>query len=234
MMGTRGDHRSRSAQQAGFTLLELLVATGVLGLLAIALMSALQLSGRIWSGSERHARAATDLATVESTLRELIQRAYPAVVRLDGSNYRLTFAGAAQSLELTGELPMSAVTGGYRRLLIGLVRRPEGDALGIAWAPERNQPGRLAELADQPEGAIDLLPAIERLVISYYGRKGNANAPTWHDEWSGQTQLPELVRIQMALPDAQGRSDFYIRPRVTMDAACVYDRLTRFCRGRAG
>lgn len=234
MIRNGGCLRSRSAHRAGFTLLELLVATGLLGLLTLALTGALQLSGRLWSGSERHARVSADLATVESTLRDLIQRAYPAVVRLDGSNYRLTFTGSAQSLELTGELPMSAVTGGYRRLLIAPVHRPDGNALGIAWAPERNQTDRLAELADGPEGRVDLLPAIDQLAISYYGRKGDANESAWHDEWSGQTRLPELVRIQIALPSVRARSDLYVRPRITMDAACVYDRLTRFCRGRSG
>jgi prepilin-type N-terminal cleavage/methylation domain-containing protein len=220
--------------QAGFTLAELLVATGVLALLCVALLNALQISGQLWSTTERRSRASADLASVEATVRQLVASSYPAVVPVASRGYRLTFAGSAHSLEFTGELPASAVRGGYYRMLLRTVPRAGTTSLILSWAPERNQAVRLAEQADSTDGGSELLTSVEKLSITYYGTKDGDRAASWHDAWVDQIRLPELIRFEIALRERQGRVDFYVRPMVTMDAGCIYDRLTRFCRGRTG
>jgi hypothetical protein len=63
--------------------------------------------------------------------------------------------------------------------------------------------GALSALAsdlDLAEGAFGrtlLLKDVSRFELAYYGLADGDSGPDWHDDWQGQTQLPNLIRIRL-------------------------------------
>jgi len=94
------------------------------------------------------------------------------------------------------------------------------------------------ELADG--GAVisrTLLTDAQSVEFAYFGaaRADKVNKlPRWRDDWVNETALPQLIRIRVTLAadDARSWPELAIAPRVHVDAACVYDTLTKQCRGR--
>lgn len=218
----------RGKGNSGFTLVEMLVVLGLLSFMSLLILSALRLGGLTATRLDHHARAIDETASAQDLLRELISRAYPALLRHADGTAEISFRGTGDNLEISAPIPPSLGPGGYYRVRLALVQ----SAMAMAWHVERNRPERLAQigvLAEHP-----LLDHVERLRFAYYGARKGSDAPAWHSEWSGEMAPPRLVRIDV---ERSSRSDgewppLYIAPRVDIDATCVFDPLTGGCRGR--
>jgi general secretion pathway protein J len=220
--------RLHAKANSGFTLVEMLVALGLLSFMSLLILSALRLGGLSATRLDHHARAIDETAAAQDLLRQLISQAYPAVLRHADGNVEISFRGASDNLEISAPIPPSLGPGGYYRVRLALVQ----SAIAMAWHVERNRPERLAQvgaLAQEP-----LLGHVERLRFAYYGARKGSEVPAWHSEWAGEMAPPRLVRVEV---ERSSRSDgewppLYIAPRVDIDATCVFDPLTGGCRGR--
>jgi len=92
------------------------------------------------------------------------------------------------------------------------------------------------ELAEEPSAVTrnSLLTDIEHLELSYFGRAPSGDAAQWHRNWSQQSSLPQLVRIQVRFHAGDTRlwPELLVAPRISADVTCTYDTLTKRCRGR--
>lgn len=175
-------------RQAGFTLLEILVALVVLGLLLVALAGGVDFGTRSWQGQARVIDRSADLQSSDSALRHLIEQADPGLDTPRGD-----LVGNAHQVAFTSRLTDGA--GGQMpvRVTIGVDDRHR---LVLGWAPAPN--ARL--LAPQPPPRQDvLLEGIDRLELSYDGPDG------WVRSWSGNT-LPALVHLHLQFSPGSGRS----------------------------
>jgi len=52
--------------------------------------------------------------------------------------------------------------------------------------------------------------------------------------WTLPSRLPRLVRVKIEFPDGDARfwPELLVAPRIDVDVGCVYDALTKRCRGR--
>ena len=101
--------RRGAAGAAGFTLLELLVAITLLGLLMAALFGGLRLGARAWDiGAERIA-AATRLQTAQQFIRTRLSEALPAFVVLPDGEEIVAFQGTSEEMSFVGTLPDLAI-----------------------------------------------------------------------------------------------------------------------------
>jgi general secretion pathway protein J len=222
--GTR-TMRHRLHDQAGFTLVEALVAVTLLGLLSIALTRGLRFGVDAWARGSAHSDQLSRTTVVQGLLRRVMGEAYPYFL----FNRHVDFEGTSESLAFLASAPVVLGASGRSRFRLSIAKHD-----GLSDLVMTSQ----AELAaaDAP-AAIEkktLLAGTAFIEFAYFGKwRSEANAQ-WHDRWTGQSALPQLVRIQVRFPEGDTRlwPDLVIAPRITVDIGCVYDMLTKQCRGR--
>jgi general secretion pathway protein J len=200
-------------RRAGFTLVELLVALAIMGLLAGLLGSGLGLARRIVAGGSA-ALAATDaVANTQMTIRERLLRLAPVPRDIAGGG----------TIEVTGSPTEFRWAGGNLTLLTAstLDRRVElGEATLAGWTPHV------------------LLRDVAALDIAYFGLArqpggsgGGIGAPGWQPTWVARNQPPELVRVRLvfAAQDRRRWPDLVVRPRTTISTACLVSVRTGRC-----
>jgi len=167
-------------RDAGFTLLEMLVALVVFGLLMAGVAQAMRYGMTAWVAETRQAAAPETMSAMDGALRRLIEQASPG-----------TLTGTPDGLSFTAELPAGSMLADPladlaifvtpdHRLDLRYIPHPAGVPLGPPPAPQTEVlldgiTGIHAEyLASQPDGAV-----------------------AWSGHWSG-TGLPLLVRIDFS------------------------------------
>ena len=194
------------AGERGFTLLELLVAITLLGMLMAALFGALRLGARVWETGEERLDAGTRVQVVQDFLRQQLGQTVPiSEIGGDaGSLQNLVFGGGSQGLRFVSLLP--AHQGGGTALM----------ELGLRPAATEGEPGDLVlrirpldltgnGTADEPGELRILIDAVESLEISYFGSAQSGADPIWWQEWQAQRSLPSLVRVRLAFPEGDPR-----------------------------
>ncbi len=169
----------------GFTLLEVLVALAIFGLILAALADGTQLGLRVQDAQARLRDAKGDLDTVDRLLRRLIAGADPqAPVR-----------GAAGTLDLVSRLPDgSGVLTGEAEIGLGV---DADHRLVLRWSP--HVPGQAAAVAGSMRQAV-LLEHVGRLHLSYWGQPEER----WVKAWSREAP-PELIRLGIEFPAGDRR-----------------------------
>lgn len=178
---TRRAHRDRMRRR-GFTLVEILVALALAGLVMLVLSGGLAISLRGFAGFAGATARIDERRQVAFWLRREIEAALPPDL---GGAARRPFSGDGDSLRflaLTGDGAGLAAT--------SLTLEPGGD-------PAR---GSRLVLARQPADGglaarIVLAHDLGGLVLSYWGRAEGEEAARWHDVWSDPRRLPALVRV---------------------------------------
>ena len=174
----------------GFTLLEVLIAVTVLGMLIGLLDQGMAFTLRVTAMQRRLSDGAADLPVVDAALRRLIAQAspgiYPEPASLKGTNNSVAMVTQAPGVD--GVLrPVDATllaAGGALRVRLDAHRHLEQFG-APAQASARN---------------LVLLGGVERLVIDYAdGRTGE-----WRPNWGADT-LPALVRMRLVFVDGVQR-----------------------------
>jgi general secretion pathway protein J len=167
-------------RDAGFTLLELLVALVVFGLLLAGLTQSVRLGLRAWDAQTRTIARSGDLDAVDRLLRGIITRMQPGRL-VDPPN----IAGNAASLAFTSVLPEGAAALANRDA--DMLLRVDGGELVLQWVPHRHV--RPLGPPPPPQEAR-ILDDVAQLRIGYYAAGG------WRSEWHDRVP-PELVRVQI-------------------------------------
>jgi general secretion pathway protein J len=220
---------SRRSGEAGFTLLELLIALTLLGLLTTLIFGGLRLATQAWSRVDDRAGDAADLRAVADVLRHALGAAYPVYATADPTDPTIAFDGEADSVFLVAPLPPAIGAGIPAELRFAVAGNGRSRALVMGWRldlPAADGGGPL------PEQRIELLRHVRAIRFAYFGPDATGGAPIWQWEWAGRDRLPDLVRIRIerdetSLPDWPA---FTAEPRAAANSACVYDAMTLGCR----
>lgn len=206
---------------AGFTLVELLVALTLLSFLTVLLFGGLSFGTRAWERSRSNYASDAAVRSAQSTLANAIAKAYPLPVSSSNHRMRVDFDGEAQSMTWLS----AAASGGMTRMHLGAVPDHDGLELGLS---------ANAELAAGPaKDASPLLGDIAAFEISYFGKRMGEKVLRWAPDWRDQPLLPSLVRIRVRMQDARlVWPELIAAPRILADASCQLDALTNDCRGR--
>ena len=217
------------SDEAGFTLVEALVALSLVGLITLVAFSGLRLAGDAWARTDRQSQVAGAVASAQAFLRQAIEQAYPGLHATPGAPTEMTFRGEATAMELSAPVPYDLSAGGRHRILITLA--VEEKSLAIAWSPERGQ--KAAGAGSSWPRQATLMTGLQSVNFSYFGQARGEPQARWHREWVGQPVLPSLVRVEAKLADSLARWPILdAAPRADVDATCVLDLLSRRCRGR--
>jgi general secretion pathway protein J len=179
----------RRPTQAGFTLVEVLVALAVLGFLMLGLSQGLRFGLAAWESQARLLRRGGDLDVADRTLRRIVTQLVPTE---DPQNPGLR--GTAQGFEAITELPVTAA----------LPTRQASVALGVDRAGRlvlRWTPYLHARRLGPPPAAeeSELLRNLARIELGYWSGGGG-----WLSTWA-RTELPDLVRIRLVFTPGDPR-----------------------------
>src|SRR6516225_11158322 len=165
-------------RQSGFTLLELLVALVVLGLLVVGLTQGVRAGLTMWGAQPRRIGETAELDAEARVLRIILSESWIPPPRLLDPEAAHAPQGAGQSDRLTfiGYLPTGLGT--TRRANITLELRDR--RLVLRWTPHRHE----LSTAPAPEPIeTELIRGVERLDLAYWGSP-SANQPAgWQAQW---------------------------------------------------
>lgn len=217
-----------SAQgMAGFTLMELLVAMTLLGLVMVLLTGGIRFGARVWERSEAQGSHTDTIRVAQEFLRRQLSRAYPLFVT-DPTNPHVEFSGNEDSMALLTTAPQAFSQPGRIRLRIASTKNANSADLIIAMQDELAKNDSFGETQT-------LVRGFESLSFSYFGTLPRDKEPSWHHDWTDARTFPLLIRVEGRFPlgDERKWPDLVVAPRINADAACIYDALTQYCQGRS-
>ena len=215
----RGETRSRRARPAsGFTLLELLIAITLLGLIAVLLAGGVRLGARVWETADEHAEALAQLEVVQGFLRRQLSQTYPLRLVDADSRSHSAFQGGPETLQFAVLAPPQFGFGGFYLLAIDLTETAEGRQLRLTarqYHPEMIERPEAGEVRETV--LLDRVAAVE---FSYFGAPVPDEPPFWQEHWGGEgeraSELPALVRLRLAFERDDGRywPELVVAPRI--------------------
>lgn len=176
-------------RQAGFTLLEVLVALVVLGFLMVGLSQGTRFGLSAWDSQARILAAQSEADAIDRVLRQLVEQADPGRATVAAG-----LSGSSSTLSLVSHFPL------FERL------QDNGDvqaALGvdarkrlILRATPYVHATRLGPMP--PAEEFVLLTGVDHLEVTYWGRDsgGSDDSRSWRSRWQG-ADLPDLIRIMV-------------------------------------
>lgn len=206
--------RRHDGSEAGFTLLELLVAMTLLALVFGLIAGGIGFGAAVWEKGGASSRRAGDLQTAHRVLRGRIEamRPYRRPRERRQALQPLAVDGAPDALVFVGPPPAELALPGLYRYRIAIEGRGGDRTLVLAW--RRLQPDlrdfeqEAAGVAGNDEdtsGAVTLMQGVEAARLAYFGAVTPDDPPEWRDRWEDAVRLPELVRLTLQFPDGDPR-----------------------------
>ena len=218
-------------RQRGFTLIELVVALTILGVMMVLLYAGLSFAMRSWDAGDAVGRTAADRRIGEAFVRRELGDLFPMRWK-DPTTLRLAFEGAKDHMRFVSSRPAGVSIGGLS--LVSL------EVAGDARAGERHLVMRRAlpddaaenfDPLDQVEATV-VLAGVDSVSFQYFGAESDFTDPKWVDEWAFPTRIPMLVRLHMHRTDGSELPDMVVRTMLGEEAGCLENSFQRLCRPR--
>jgi general secretion pathway protein J len=195
---------SGKQREAGFTLVELLMAMTLLAFLSIALFGGLRFGARSWEVVADSSEERDRIASTQTFLRERLGNvSKPGSARPGRASAAGQLGGEPDRVEFDAPWLSALSLGGLYRFALWYEFEEAGDGrLMLSWRPAEADPDTLEELGDLA-GERVLLDGIAEFSLSYFGAPDEREEPEWFEMWERGNAQPRLVRIQLAFDDAR-------------------------------
>jgi general secretion pathway protein J len=174
----------------GFTLLEVIVALVVVGLVLVTLTQGVHFGVLAWRSHTRLAVANGDLNEVDQTLRNLIEAVDPGK---DGQD-RPTLLAESGAMTFITDLPNAGGSVPSRHVE-AMLFVDSGHRLVLRWRPLSAAQGD----PTPPSRETEILRNVSQVRFAFWRRTGD-----WVSEWRSN-DLPAMVRIHLAFIDDKKR-----------------------------
>jgi general secretion pathway protein J len=198
MIGHVPRAKRRTLREAGFSLMEMLVALVILALVLALLPGAFRLARQVWSATavlDRESGRDFGFEFLETRLAEAMPLYEPTKAGL----VAIVFSGTNESLRFVAPSQNGPVGGGLYSYSFEIRPQETGglSSLVVTITPYSGP---------RPEGSNPLPPAEEQVLADdvtsaefrYFGRHTMRGAASWQTEWKRTNALPDLVELSIS------------------------------------
>ncbi len=181
----------------GFTLLEMLVVTGLMALLVLLGLNLMRSTAASAAKSEVTAERNEKLRSVQSFVRRQITGALPIAYEFDATNGEATFfSGDRDKLQFVANMPGYLSYGGAYLQTFELKRNGENYQLEFQFQQITTE-----GLLDPERKPEILLDGIKRAEFSYRTLDDESKPGDWKSDWEVPTQIPMQTRLNIVFSD---------------------------------
>ena len=219
--------------QAGFTLVEMVLAMALLATMMLLVYSGLAFGMRSWDAASAHGGRTADRRIAENFLRREIGEAFPMRWK-DPLVLRLAFEGGSDSMRFVSTRAAGISVAGLS--LVGLGLEPDADPqrrsrnLVMVRAMPDDEARDFAPLA-QGERTV-LIAGVDSAQFEYFGAENDFADPAWIASWEFPGRIPQMVRLRLRLADGTQLPDMVVKLRLGEEAGCLESSFQRTCRPR--
>jgi general secretion pathway protein J len=221
-------------RQAGFTLIEIVVAMVILGAMLLLLYSALNFSVRSWDAGDASGRRIADRRVGENFLRREISELFPFRWKESAAApvLRFAFEGERDHLRFVSSRPAGITQGGLS--LVGVELQAEAppsrrkDLVMRRAMPDDDLKSFAPLDAAQP---TVLIQGVDAVSFEYFGAENDFTQPQWTDSWRFPARIPEMIRVHIQAEDGP-QPEMILRVTLGEEAGCLENAFQRNCRPR--
>lgn len=185
----------------GITLIEMVIALAVLGMLATLSLSGLRLGVRTWETVERRVETESRERIVRSFLRRTLSQALVVTAMEDGNGKEPPTGGTQHELSLVAPMGDHLGLGGAQHIRLVVEQDSEAADPDKSWRLvmfrrlywQVNGEDALGDSADDVERHI-LAEGLAGAEFAYL-QTATDGTRDWTDEWDGRFPLPRLLRL---------------------------------------
>ena len=190
--------KRESLRIGGFTLLEIMLAVGILGLMSLAIF-------RFVQANMTALRLSSDTAARDSQydgLRDLLtsewQSLSPTRARMIGEPFKLNDRERDVITWICSAGPGLLTRYAPGEFIVVLRLQPENEKSDRLDLGLLRKPKDASDIGERHETWVPLVKNVSSLQISYF----NPGLNTWIDRWSNASQLPWLVKVTVGRADS--------------------------------
>ena len=221
---------SRRAQ-AGFTLIEVVIAMVLVGAIMLLVYSGLSFALRSWDAGDANGRRVAERRLAENFLRRELSEMFPMRFK-DATQVKMAFEGGADRLRFVSARPPGIQMGGLS--LVGVETLENREKRTRDLVMYRAMPDDAARDFGPLEKAEShlLLAGVDRVEFAYFGSENEFTEGKWYDTWTFEGRVPELVRVRVRTSDGTTLPDMVARLALGAEAGCLENSFQRLCRPR--
>ncbi|MGR9036607.1 MAG: PulJ/GspJ family protein, partial [Gammaproteobacteria bacterium] len=157
----------RTQTEAGFTLIEVLLAMTLLGVMMALLFASLKISAESWEKSENRVSDISEIAATVNFFQRHLVDARPLWNDFNKEEKLFSFQGSKQSLQFVSAFPASAARAGLQLFSMQLVNIDGEQAVKVTLTPFYPPPEGEEWLKEEEI----LIGRVENFTLAYFGRE---------------------------------------------------------------
>ncbi|MET0026505.1 MAG: prepilin-type N-terminal cleavage/methylation domain-containing protein [Candidatus Thiodiazotropha sp.] len=187
--------RGLDSRQAGFTLLEILIALLILATIVTSAISMLFINLKGWDQLAAHSDRQVAKQRIMTRVNNTIAQIQP-ISWTNPKGRQLAFIGEANLLQFIAPAPQPYAPGGLFEYRLSVEQDSvEGTRLVLMYRPYQPQE-RAFVLPDHGSQRV-LLSGLDDMRFQYYGVQQGSRNPAWSELWlESARDYPELIEIQ--------------------------------------
>jgi len=206
-------------RQPGFTLIEVLIAMTLIGLIVTLLFNGLRLAGRAGESVATEADRVHTVLAVQRALRARLEQARPYRLRDVAGEVTLAFYGAPDRLRFIAPLPSRLGPGGLYWIELHAAHESAAESAPLMLEYWPFDPGLKPAGAGSPHRQKVLLADVEFVRFRYLG-DDSATDGQWLRNWQDRRTLPTAIRLEVAVAnDRHIWPELVVNPRLAVAAA---------------
>ena len=182
-------------KESGFTLLEVLIALSILGMIMTTAFGALRLGSRSWESGLSKADESSELRSVPAFL----SRQFSQIVPLnweEGAKPGIAFEGKRHGVRFIAPAPQRQVGMGLYEFSLKSEQGENGVNLVLYYQPYLPEAGKF-QVSELSSHSI-LLEGVYDASFSFYGASGKGIPFTWQRDWDRRSgRFPALIRLKI-------------------------------------
>ncbi len=185
----------RPKADSGFTLIEVLIAMTLLGVMVVLLFSSMKICADSWQKGEDKITEVNDVAVVYQFFQHHLSTAKPLWDDFSDENKIKIFAfqGKSQELQFVSAFPASAKKSGLQLFSLKLINDGTEQIIQVSITPFFPS----AEGQEWRHEEVTLLRHVRNFSLSYFGSDDTQVEGFWQEDWLAKGSQPQLVKIKI-------------------------------------